>query len=355
MSTSDGPRRESSGDATPLPIIWRVGRAGLIASRIGVALGTLALVAVATWVLIWPDADRFAAALVGVFSAFVVVALWRVGIHPRLTASDIGLSIQNPFEGVTVPWNDVVETTAGFDGITVTRLSAPPTTIWAVQKANFSSWRGARTRADEVAATLQNLAATHGATDAGARPIARRGIGPYDAVRAPLRFPWRMTRVEAAVIGFLRHSSSPLLGAATAALFGGIAVMLLGLTASGQWDAHVLRERGVVVEGRVLDVPGQVKVTWPGIAPEAKFLDGGKRAADVYPVGSVVDVLTDPQKPGRARLVAFTPGNRETAGQIALALGGLFLAVAYAKWSRWLAVARRSAPPDPSGRHARAD
>jgi hypothetical protein len=115
-----------------LPIVWRVGRAGLIASWIGVALGVLAVLAVATWVLLWSDSDKVAAALVAVFGIVVAVALWRVGIYPDATANDGGLVIRNPQETVRVPWEDLVDATAGFDGVTITRLSQPPARIWAV-------------------------------------------------------------------------------------------------------------------------------------------------------------------------------------------------------------------------------
>jgi hypothetical protein len=344
-----------AGEATPLPIVWRVGRAGRIASRTGVALSALTILGVATWVVGWPDADKLAAALVAAFGLVLALMLWRAGIHPSVAATEAGLVIRNPLETVTVPWEDLVEAAAGFDGVRIGRLSAPPTTIWAVQKANFSTWSGARTRADAVAAKIQELAAARGApaetTRSGAKKIARREVEPFDAFREPLRFPWRMTRVEAAVIGFLRHSSSPRLSAASALVFGALGLTIVGFFAIDQGDAHLLQERGVVVQGTVLEVPGLVKVTWPGIAPESIFLEGGDHAADEYSVGEVVDVRSDPQHPTRARLVGVEPGAGENARQIAVALGALLLASAYAKWSRWLAVAHRDAPPTPPGRH----
>jgi hypothetical protein len=181
--------------------------------------------------------------------------------------------------------------------------------------------------------------------------VAQRDLEPCDAHLRPLRFPWRMTRVEAAVVGFLRHSYSPLISAATALLFGATAVLLLGFVASDQWNAHVLRERGVVVEGTVVDVPGLVEVTWQGIAPRTQFLDGGPNATEGFRVGSVVNVLSDPQRPGRAHLVGVEPDTREMIGQATLGVAGVFLAAAYAKWARWLAVTRRNAPAPRPGRH----
>ena len=257
---------------------------GLAASRLGTAVGTLASVEAVAWAFAWPDADRLAAALVAALGLCVALMVWRVGIHPSLAATETGLVIRNPLETVRVPWADLVEASAGFDGITISRLSAPPTTIWAVQKSNLSTWRGAPTRADDVAATIQVLASARGrnAETIRLREQCRSPDGRFGRStrsRSPLRSPWRMTRVEATVIGFLRHSSSPLPNAASALVFGALGLILVGLFASDEWDAHLLRDRGVVVQATVVEVPGLVKVTSPAIAPQAMFLEGGDRAA----------------------------------------------------------------------------
>jgi hypothetical protein len=338
----------------PLPIVWRVGRAGLAASRVGAVVGVLAVVGAATWGFAWPDADRLAAALVAALGLCLTLTAWRVGVHPSVAATETGLVIRNPLETVAIPWADLVEASAGFDGITISRLSATPTTIWAVQKSNLSTWRGARTRADAVAATIQVLASARadGSTtmSSGALPIVRREVTPLDAVRIPLRFPWRMTPVEATVIGVLRHSSSPLPNAAAAFVFGALGLVLVGLFAGDQWDARVLRDHGVVVQATVLDVPGQVKVSWPAIAPQALFLDGGDRAVQTYSPGEVVDVLSDPRHPTRAQMVGVEPDLAGRAGQLAVALGARLLASGYAKWSRWLALTGRDVRPTSAAR-----
>lgn len=174
---------------------------------------------------------------------------------------------------------------------------------------------------------------------------------PIDAVRAPLRFPWRMTTVEAAVIGFLKHSRYPALNTAAAVVFGTLGTVMLGLLADEAWDAHVLRDRGVVVQGTVVSVPGQVGVTWPGIEPESMFLEGGGNAEQWYSVGDAVSVVLDPHDPTRARLVGAERSAEAVAWQLGLAAVVLFLAGGYAKWARWLAVTARAQQPPPRGRH----
>lgn len=108
----------------------------------------------------------------------------------------------------------------------------------------------------------------------------------------------------------------------------------------------------MIVQATVLDVPGQVKVTWPAIAPRAVFVQAGHPSGR-YLVGQVVDVQSDPQEPTLARLVGVKPDAGERARTAAVGLGGLFLGAAYAKWSRWLLVNAGTARPTRPGRHRR--
>lgn len=347
---SDPTDRGSEG--AELPIVWRVSRAGLVASRVGITVAAIAVLALTTWVLASSSADLAGAIAGGSFAAFLAVMLWRTGIHPAVLATEDALVIRNPLGAVSISWPDIVEVSAGFDGVTVMSVSAPPTAAWAVQKTNLSTWRGSRTRADTVAARIWELAAERGAQGLGPdgpERLPQRELDPIDAVREPLRFPWRMTRPEAAVIGSLRHSSSPWLTLATAALFGSLGVLSAWFVGVDQWDGYVLGSRGVTVEGTVVAVPGLIEVTWPAIRPTTVFLDTpAKDAASVYAAGQVVEVVSDPQHPTRARLAGFSP---RPWGSLAVAAGALFLASGYLKWWRWLLVALRSTPPTPPGRH----
>jgi hypothetical protein len=357
VSSEDADSRDVGGKGATLPIVWRVGRAGLTIAWTSVAASALVILVVTAWVLLWPDADKADGGIVAAPFALTIALLWRAAIHPSAEATEHGLIVHNPLETVTISWNDVVDATAGYDGVTIRRRGGRPTTIWAVQKSNVSTWRRKRTRADEVASTIRQLAAARAAlvdpapVAATRTPTQRDDVEPIDAFRAPLRFPWRMTRVEAAVVGSLRYSYSPLLSAASATLFGVLGLFNLAVQASDQWNMHLLHERGVVVHATVLDVPGQVKVVWPAIAPTAIFLDAGHHPASAYPVGSNVDVLSDPQHPTRAAIVGVTPDVQSTVAGFALGLGALLLASGYAKWARWLAVAAANQPPSHIGRH----
>lgn len=158
-----------------------------------------------------------------------------------------------------------------------------------------------------------------------------------------------MTRVEGVVIGFLRHSSSPVLTLGAALLFCVVGVGSAWLVVADEWDRHLLAERGVVVEATVVAVPGLLEVTWPAIAPRTVFLETeAGDAAESFAAGDVASVVSDPQHPLRARLVGATPDHR---GSAALAAGTLFLSSGYLKWWRWLVHARGQERPGSPGRH----
>lgn len=347
---SDPADRGSAG--AQLPIVWRVSRAGLVASWAGITVAAITVLALTTLVLTSNEADLAGVLAGGGFAIFLGLLLWRTGVYPAVIATERTLIIRNPHATVTIRWPDIVEVAAGFDGVTVMSVSALTTAAWAVQKANLSTWRGSRTRADIVAAQIWELAAERGAEGPGTegpKRLPQRQLDPIDAVREPLRFPWRMTRPEAAVIGFLRHSSSPWLTLATAVLFGGLGVLNAWFVGVDQWDGYVLASRGVTVEATVVAVPGLIEVTWPTIRPRTIFLDTpAKDAASVYAAGQVVEVVSDPQRPTRARLAGFSP---RPWGSLAVSAGALFLGSGYLKWWRWLLVALRSTPPTPPGRH----
>ncbi|HEY0117952.1 MAG TPA: hypothetical protein VGC04_04145 [Cellulomonas sp.] len=355
MSVERTGGRDTAGQAMTLPIVWRVGRAGLAAAWTGVTVCVLAILAVVTWVLVRPDADKGSASIGAALAALIVVMLWRSAIHPSAEATEHSLVVRNPLQTVTICWDDVVDATAGYYGVTVRQRGGRPTTIWAVQKSNIITWRRRRARADEVASTIRNLAtarATAGgaALDPTARLTSRRDVEPEDAFRSPLRFPWRMTRPEASVIGFMRHPYSPRVSAAAAALFAVVGLAVLGFEADDQLSTYLLHERGVVVQATVLAVPGQVKVVWPAIAPHPIFLDAGHQPPSAYPIGSTVDVLSDPQHPTRAGIVGVKPEFGSTVASFAIAFISLSLASGYAKWARWLAVTDADQPPSGVGR-----
>lgn len=137
--------------------VWRPGRWGRVGAwAVGVAGGLLSvvsLVAAATGV----GAGALVAAVV--FGLFPVFA-WRWGTHPLLGASAEGVVVRNPVRTVVVPWADVERCVPSSLGLLIERRGGGrPVVAWAVLKSNLSRWLGRRTRADDVAAALEERAA----------------------------------------------------------------------------------------------------------------------------------------------------------------------------------------------------
>lgn len=349
-----GERHQAEGAIPPLPFVWRIGTAARIASWAIVAVCSLTVVALAVWVAFWPSPDLLAAILVSVLCLFLGVMFWRIGIHPSIRVAEEGLIVRNPLGTISIQWSDVADAFVDPDGIVITQRGAPPIVVSAVKKSDWSSWRGTQTRADALVAMIPILALEYG-NDVVPRTSTQRDVflgssEPLDAVERPLKFPWRMSFIEGITIDFLRNSSSWVVSAITALVFASLGSGALWGTISEMWDERVLQNRGIVVEATVLEVPGALRVTWPGIAPESKFVDGGDDAPEVYSPGDLVDVISDPHRPTRAHLVGYKVGTGEKVGSIAVGLGGLFLGSGYAKWSRWLLAESRGTLPPPRQR-----
>jgi Bacterial PH domain len=94
-----------------------------------------------------------------VFGLFPLVA-WRWGTHPRLSASGDGIAVRNPLRTTVVPWSDVERCVPGALGLVIERRAGTgkPVVAWAVRKPDLALWLRRRTRADEVAAALEERA-----------------------------------------------------------------------------------------------------------------------------------------------------------------------------------------------------
>ncbi len=109
-----------------------------------------------------------------VFPIMAVLA-WKssVGSWLRLTSTEV--IVCNPLEVVRIPLQGVVDVSAGYGGVTITRADRTRVGAWAVQKTNLASWFHWRTRADDVVEAI--LAA---AREAGAqirvKPVAQQPI-----------------------------------------------------------------------------------------------------------------------------------------------------------------------------------
>jgi hypothetical protein len=126
--------------------VWKVSLLGRVGALVAV------LVAAVVWYWI-------AGPMVGILVAGFGLALWFVAVlRPFVGLSDTELVVRNPRETRSVELSDIDNVSAGYGGLTVTTTIGPPLVIWAVQKSNLAKWTGRKTRADEVAAAINEAA-----------------------------------------------------------------------------------------------------------------------------------------------------------------------------------------------------
>jgi hypothetical protein len=137
--------------------VWRPERWGRVGAwALGVTGGLLCAVSLVAAVT---GAGAGALLVAVVFGLFPVFA-WRWGTHPLLAVSAGGVVVRNPVRTVVVPWADVERCVPSSLGLLIERRSGGrPVVAWAVQKPNLSRWLRRPTRADEVAAALEDRAA----------------------------------------------------------------------------------------------------------------------------------------------------------------------------------------------------
>jgi hypothetical protein len=96
----------------------------------------------------------------------IVYSRWRRGdraLTPFIAVRSEGIEIRNPHARQMVPWDDIVDITPGYFGLTIRRRTGPDVVAWAVQKSNIARWTRHHTRADDVAEILRKEAIEHGA------------------------------------------------------------------------------------------------------------------------------------------------------------------------------------------------
>ncbi len=89
-----------------------------------------------------------------------LVYAWRFGLHPRVIADERRLTVVNPRRRTSFAWEDVTVIAPGPDGLLIGSERAVAE-AWCVQKSNWSTRKGRRTRADEIVDTLADLRDRH--------------------------------------------------------------------------------------------------------------------------------------------------------------------------------------------------
>ena len=83
-------------------------------------------------------------------------------VRLRLVADDSGLLVVNVLASRRIRWDEIIEARAGYHGIGIQMRDGDYLVAKVAQKANASKWRGARTRADEIAQAINDRSAGRG-------------------------------------------------------------------------------------------------------------------------------------------------------------------------------------------------
>lgn len=87
---------------------------------------------------------------------------YLAGLRPAIVATPSGIIVRNPLRTRLFAWADVTNVSPGYSGLRIEQQSGT-VTAWAVQKTNLSIALNRRTRADDIAKQLTELAQSRGA------------------------------------------------------------------------------------------------------------------------------------------------------------------------------------------------
>jgi hypothetical protein len=152
------------GDTTKGPGMheWRTSKVARFASCTAIVCGIGGLIA-----LIVVSGMRGEPLYVLLLAPLVLLAqiwIWRIGIHPRISATPSALIIVNPLGRQALDWAAITGVKPGYDGMVISTTYGE-FRAWAVQKSNVAKWLGRHTRADSI---CQELLAQANAKRAGA-------------------------------------------------------------------------------------------------------------------------------------------------------------------------------------------
>lgn len=135
--------------------LWRVSTRG----RVGGVLAFLGFLAITLWITIdgnhTPGAGNTPTVILWVVTLGMALAVWRLSFIPYIEATDSDLVVQNAFDEVHIPWNQIEAIRPGSLGLAIkTKGRTLPRNAWAVQKGRGAQWAKTHTRADDVTLAL---------------------------------------------------------------------------------------------------------------------------------------------------------------------------------------------------------
>lgn len=138
--------------------VWRAAPATLaVVTVFAIAAGVG--VPVLAYLIYRRDQSPFVPGFLVLLTALGLLYAWRFGLHPRLRASDEGVTVINPFRRHSFEWDDIRVVAPGENGLVIASEWAKAE-AWCIQKSNYAARRGRITRCDRVADELIDILET---------------------------------------------------------------------------------------------------------------------------------------------------------------------------------------------------
>jgi hypothetical protein len=139
--------------------IWRPHGLGRAMAWVYIVVFALAVVGGTVLAAVAGEPGLLVVALAGGLPLLMVSVFGA--LRPYVCASQQGLQVQNPITRVDLSWAEITQVRPGYHGLEITTRDGDVAVAWAVQKSNWARWLKRRTRADDVAAVLEQMAAEH--------------------------------------------------------------------------------------------------------------------------------------------------------------------------------------------------
>jgi ribosomal protein S18 acetylase RimI-like enzyme len=99
-------------------------------------------------------------ALLGLLTLVILLYAWLYGLRPLVRTTDTQIVIKNPFRTHVFKWDDITLVAPGENGLVI-GSEDDQVEAWCIQKSNFSTRRGRRTRSDKITNELLDLLDLH--------------------------------------------------------------------------------------------------------------------------------------------------------------------------------------------------
>ena len=139
--------------------VWRAAPPTLLLVSVFAVVAGVA-VPVLAWLIYRHERTLWLPLMLAALTVLAVVYAWRFGLHPKLSADDLGIRVHNPIRRYLFEWDDVTVIAPGENGLII-GSEERQAEAWCIQKSTHASKINKTTRADQVAGELIDLLETY--------------------------------------------------------------------------------------------------------------------------------------------------------------------------------------------------